>query len=93
MANPQKENGNTQIANEILDALTQAGLNGTELAIVLHVIRKTYGWHKKCDRISFTQFEKQLKKSRPTISDNIQSLLVKKLLLVKKTLLGNEYFS
>jgi len=91
MANPQKENGNTQLANEIWDALTGAGLNGTEAALILHVIRKTYGWHKKFDRISLTQFEKHLGKSRPAVCRAIKFLVVNKLLLVNETLLGNEY--
>jgi len=91
MVNPQKENGNTQIANEILEVLVKTNLNGTEFQVVLHIIRKTYGWQKKTDRISFTQLEKATGKTRPAICKAIKSLLVNKVLLVNKTLLGNEY--
>lgn len=55
MASPQLENGYTRIANEILDALISAKFPGQELRLILAVIRKTYGFGKKEDRISFGQ--------------------------------------
>lgn len=60
MANPQTENGYTRIANEILEELIaykfppKAGL---PLKLCLFVIRKTYGYHKKMDLISLSQFQ------------------------------------
>ena len=89
---PQKEKGFLQIAsgksgNDILHALVSMKLNGTEYQIMLTVIRKTWGWNKKEDWISISQFEKITNKSRRYIIDTITSL-VKKRLLVKKTSLG-----
>lgn len=55
MKNPQLENGYTRIANELLHALIRAKLNGREWKVIMAIIRKTYGFHKKSDRISFTQ--------------------------------------
>ena len=86
---PQKEKGFLQIAsgksdNDILPALVSMKLNGTEYQIILTVIRKTWGWNKKEDWISISQFEKITNKSRRYIIDTITSL-VKKRLLVKKT--------
>lgn len=82
---PQLENGYTRIANELLEELIKAGLNGTEFAIVLHIMRKTYGYHKKEDEISITQFEKALPQSRRAIIKGLQSLqLVNILTLVHK---------
>jgi phage replication O-like protein O len=65
MANPQKENGYTAISNEILDHLIQIKINSDALKIVLFIIRKTYGFNKKQDKISLSQFvlATQLKKS------------------------------
>lgn len=60
MANPQLENGYTRIANELLEALTSAKFSGRELQVVLFVIRKTYGYGKKNDRISLGQFKEDL---------------------------------
>jgi phage replication O-like protein O len=58
MANPQKENGYTAIANETMDNLCRLKLSDYE-SRVLHVIfRKTYGWDKKSDIISLSQFSK-----------------------------------
>ena len=57
-ANPQLENGFTMIADELLEALIAARLSGQEHRVVWAVIRKTYGFGKKMDRISMGQFEK-----------------------------------
>jgi len=85
MANPQKENGYTAIANEILERIVSSGLNGTELAIVLFVLRKTYGYQKIQDEISISQFEDNLPYTRRTILKAIKVLkLVNILTLVKK---------
>lgn len=65
MANPQLENGYTKISNEILDQLIRIKINSDALKVSLFVIRKTYGFNKKQDRISLSQFvlATQLKKS------------------------------
>jgi phage replication O-like protein O len=55
MANPQKENGYTAIANEIMDNLCRLDLNGQCWKVTLFIIRKTYGFQKKHDRISLSQ--------------------------------------
>jgi phage replication O-like protein O len=92
MASPQIENGYIQIAtgkddNDLLNAIIKASLNATEYQIVLAVIRKTYGWKKKEDWISWTQLEKMTGKSRVSVYFAIKTL-VKKNILVKKTTLG-----
>jgi len=84
MANPQKENGHTAIANEIIEALIRAGLNGTEFSVALYVLRKTYGWQKKEDEISLTQFEKAIPVSRQSIINAIKNLKLVKILLLAK---------
>ena len=58
MASPQCENGYTRIANELLDALIRSRVPGQELRVLLAVIRKTYGFGKKEDRISYGQLAK-----------------------------------
>ena len=56
MANPQKENGFTPIAHEILLALAQINLNGYERRYLDILFLKTYGWNKKKDWVSNSQF-------------------------------------
>lgn len=85
MANVQKENGFTGIANELLEAIISAGLNGTELAVLLHIARKTYGYNKLSDAISFSQFEKALPYTRRAIAKALKVLqLVNIITLVNK---------
>ena len=74
MANPQTENGHTEIANEILDALCQIRIPGEAMQILLVIIRKTYGWKKKCDRISLSQFVEMTGQSKSHIVRNIKKL-------------------
>ncbi len=81
MANPQKENGYTAIANEILERLVNTALLGSEFQVALFVIRKTYGYQKKSDIISLTQFEKGTGLSRPTVVKTIKNLMSRKILV------------
>lgn len=56
MANPQKENGHTDIANEIMEALSRTRIPGEARQVLDFIIRKTWGWNKKEDWISLSQF-------------------------------------
>lgn len=89
MASPQKENGFTPIANEILDKIVNTTLLGAEFQVLLFIIRKTYGYQKKSDRISLTQFEKGTGLSRPTVVKTIKNLMAKGL-IVKICLPGGD---
>jgi len=81
MASPQIENGYTRIANEIIEHLLFAGINGSEYRIILCVIRKTYGFGKKDDFISLSQFQKNTLMNRVNVIRTIKSLVAKRLLL------------
>jgi len=81
MASPQKENGFTPIANEIIEELVKIDLLGAEFRVLLFIIRKTYGYQKKQDRISFTQFEKGTGISRATINKTLKNLMAKGLIV------------
>jgi phage replication O-like protein O len=56
MANPQSENGHTRIANEIMDTLAKTRIPGESRQVLDFIFRKTYGYHKKADKISTGQF-------------------------------------
>src|SRR3990167_701531 len=81
MANVQIEKGYTRIANEALEALVKVRLPPSEKDILFFIIRKTYGYGKKEDRISLTQFEKGTELSRPTVVRALSNLLTRKILV------------
>lgn len=56
MASPQKENGFTPIANELLEAFLIYKFTEYQRVVILFIFRKTYGWSKKEDWISNSQF-------------------------------------
>ncbi len=91
MANPQKENGYTGIANEIMDKLCELKLSGSQWQIIMCVFRATYGWNKKEDYISLSQFEQKTGISRQEICKKIKLLVSRRLLLVNKCTLSNRY--
>lgn len=85
MASPQKENGYTPIANEILQQIVNTPLLGSEFQILLFIIRKTYGFQKKEDWISITQFQKSTGLSRPTVVKSIKNLIHRNMIFKTKS--------
>jgi len=81
MANPQTENGFTRIANEILEMLSLCTLTGGQLRVIWVVIRKTYGYRKKQDYISLSQFEKYTGLTRGNVCTILKYLVSHKVLL------------
>jgi len=79
MANPQRENGHIDIANEIADHLAKIRIPGQEMQILWVIFRKTWGWHKKIDTISHTQFAKATGIERRHVARLLESLLKKEL--------------
>lgn len=82
MASPQVENGYTQIANEIVDALCRFHPGGAEGQILLAIIRKTYGWHKSKDKISIMQLSEITGLARRTVIYAIKNLEAKNMIKV-----------
>lgn len=91
MPSPQLENGYITIAIEFFDNLRVMHLSGNEWIVLLFIMRKTWGWHKKSDRISLTQFTKDTKLNRSTVNKNIKSLVAKQILVAKQQPVGNIY--
>ena len=91
MANPQIENGHIDLANEIADKLCSYRIPGEEWLILWTILRKTYGWHKKQDEISITQFQKITGMKRASVYRSIKGLLAKKLIGISKD--ANSYIN
>lgn len=84
MINPQAENGHIDINHENAEQFARLHLSGNEWQVLWVVLRKTWGWHKKEDSISLSQFEKMTGLSRPSVSEALNKLVGKKVLVVKK---------
>jgi phage replication O-like protein O len=80
VANPQTENGYTRIANELLEALASHSLTGNDLKIVLAIMRKTYGFQKKRDTISFNQLSVMTGILRRNVIRTVNGLVERKIL-------------
>ena len=52
MADVQKENGYTAIANELLEAICNSGFSAMELKVILTIARFTYGYSQKENEMS-----------------------------------------
>ena len=85
MSNPQKENGYTGIANEILERIMKQNLNGTQFRIVLAVWRFTYGFQRKGNEMSINFIVKHIEADRRQVIRELNTLLERNILLVVET--------
>lgn len=80
MARPQVEDGHIKIACELGEALARVNLSAYESRVLWCIFRKTYGWNKKSDRISYSQFEEVTHIDRRNIGRTIKILLVRQMI-------------
>lgn len=91
MPNPQIENGYVKVANELVEQFGMYHFSGNEWMILWTVFRKTWGWNKKEDKISLTQFENSTRLSRPSVKEALDKLVGKRVLVVKKDTITHSY--
>lgn len=85
MEDLQVENGNfTRIVNKVIDHLCIFNMTHAELCMCLFVIRKTWGFNKKEDMISLTQFEEGTNQSRMTVIKSLKNLQTKNIVIQVK---------
>ena len=82
MPSPQMEDGFTPIPNEILEALCKVNLSPYESRVLWFLLRKTYGWKKKSDRIALSQFSKGLGLDRRLVHRALKKLSTEKKMIV-----------
>jgi len=97
MKNPQTENGHIKIAtgdpdNDILSALIMAKLSGMEYQIVLWILRKTWGFNKKTDRIAIGQFMKITDRKKHSVIHALDHLIDKNIILGSRNIGKNGIF-
>jgi phage replication O-like protein O len=76
-----KEANFTKINNKLLEYIISSNLTSGEYKILLLVLRKTIGFGKKEDWISYTQFQKITGKDRGSVWRAIEKLVAKKILV------------
>lgn len=74
MASPQVENGYTKIANELLEALAKIRIPGEARQVLDVICRRTYGFNKKYDAISLSQFNLATGLKKVAVCKAIQKL-------------------
>jgi phage replication O-like protein O len=84
MADVQKENGYFEFANEIAEALARVNLNAYQQRVLWVIWRKTYGWKKKSDRISRSQFVEMTAIEGRNIDRTIKQLEKMNIITVKR---------
>jgi phage replication O-like protein O len=88
---PQLEDGYIRIAIELVDRFTKLHLSGNEWQILWAIMRKTWGWHKKSDVVPLSQLEQLTDLRRPRVCEALDGLVRKNVLVVRKSVLGNDY--
>lgn len=79
---PQVENGHTEIANEIVEQLAKTNLSPYESRVLWVLFRKTYGWHKHCDHISYTQWTQLTDLKRWHVSRTLSRLQYRLIIII-----------
>lgn len=75
MANPQKENGYTTIANELLEAIYRRKFTASQLKILMFIMRFTYGFNRKTASLSNSFISNGTGIHEITVSREINSLI------------------
>ena len=75
MASPQIEDGYIRISSELWRELRKIRINGEAMQVLMFIIEKTYGFQKKEDIISISQFEKATGIQKPHIIRAIKKLV------------------
>lgn len=84
MANPQKEKGYVPIANTIFEAFRSIRIPGEARQVLDCIIRQTYGYNKKEDRISLQQFSDWTGLEKPEVCRALAKLQIMKLIIGEK---------
>jgi len=84
MADPQVENGHIKIANEIIEALCKIKLRSSDRRVFDAIMRKTYGFNKKADRLSIGQIMSSTGLSRRAVIYSMKNLQAKNMIVVQR---------
>jgi phage replication O-like protein O len=83
MANPQLDNGYVRIATEIMEAFARIRIPGEARQVLDVILRKTYGFQKKEDKISLSQFCLATGLTKPHVCHSLAKLRIMNLIAEK----------
>ena len=84
IASPQTEDGFTAIANELMIQICGIRIPGESRQVFDVILYKTYGWKKKVDWISLSQFEELTGIKKQNVKRAINKLLDMNMIFIKK---------
>jgi phage replication O-like protein O len=79
--NPQTEDGYTRIANELFDALAGFRIPGEARQVLDCIMRKTYGFNKKEDRIAISQIAEMTNMKKQNVFRALSKLITHRLVI------------
>ena len=82
MASPQTDDGFTKVAFELNEAFSRYFPGKGEGQIIWAILRRTYGWDKTTDYISYDQLSGDTGLSRRTVIYCVQNLIAKNMIIV-----------
>lgn len=80
LENPQLEDGHLKIANVVAEVLAHTQLSGHESRVLWLLLRKTYGWSKKTDFISLSQWVEGTGLSKSHVVDTLNRLVARRII-------------
>jgi phage replication O-like protein O len=78
------ENGYLRLANQIQDAVCKVELSGREFRVLNAIIRLTYGWSKKEDRITNSLIADKTGLSVKHVSEAVLTLATRRVILLRR---------
>jgi phage replication O-like protein O len=78
------DNGYTRTANEIQDRLCQLDISGSQFQVLNAIIRTTYGYNKKADRVTNTYLAELTGLNEKTVRDALIVLTARHIILCEK---------
>ncbi|SNZ14521.1 phage replication protein O [Terribacillus aidingensis] len=81
MAKPQRENGYTGIANEIMQEIAKVNLNGTQFRLVIVIWRYTYGFQRKMYPMSVRFLAEHTDAGRTQVSRELDVLIARNIVI------------
>jgi phage replication O-like protein O len=81
MANVQKENGFTSIANDLVEALSRLSITNYDFRVLMVILRMTYGWRKKECFLSISEISNMTGIKTSNVSRSLKSLANKNIII------------
>lgn len=85
MGTPQLDDGHVRIANELFEAILKFPFSSRQLKVMMAIIRKTYGFNKKADKLAQSQIAELCNMAKPHVCTTLKELAAIKAIEVDST--------